>query len=58
MAAKAKSSPTSHTGKARKKRPGIHSKKKCSKSKKAKNYKKINVGQGKWAFETKRKNDI
>jgi hypothetical protein len=47
MAAKAKSSPTSHTGKARKKRPGIHSKKKCSKSKKAKNYKKINVGQGK-----------
>jgi len=49
MAAKAKSSSgsTTHTGRARKKRPGIHSKKKCSKSKKARNYKKLNVGQGK-----------
>jgi hypothetical protein len=49
MAAKAKSSSgsTSHVGGARKKRPGVHSKKKCSKSKRAKNYKKLNVGQGK-----------
>lgn len=60
MAAKAKSSSgsTSHVGKTRKKRPGVHSKKKCSKSKRAKNYKKLNVGQGKWDFETKRLNDI
>lgn len=48
MAAKAKSpSSTTHSGRARKKRPGVHSKKKCSKSKRAKNYKKLNVGQGK-----------
>ena len=48
MAAKAKSSgSTTHSGRARKKRPGVHSKKKCSKSKKARNYKKLNVGQGK-----------
>lgn len=48
MAAKAKSSSTgpTHLRKARKKRPGVHSKKKCSKSKRAKNYKKLNVGQG------------
>lgn len=49
MAAKAKSSGsgTTHLGRARKKRPGVHSKKKSSKSKRAKNYKKLNVGQGK-----------
>ena len=42
MAAKAKSSgSTTHSGRARKKRPGVHSKKKCSKSKKARNYKKL-----------------
>ena len=33
--------------KVRKKRPGVHSKKKQSKSKKSKNYKKKYVGQGK-----------
>ena len=38
---------TTELVKAKVSRPGIHSKKKCSKSKKAKNYKKINVGQGK-----------
>jgi len=61
MAAKAKSSSgpsRSHIARARKKRPGVHSKKKSSKSKRAKNYKKLNVGQGKWDFETKNKNDI
>ena len=48
MAAKAKSSgSTTHSGRARKKRPGVHSKKKSSKSKRAINYKKLNVGQGK-----------
>jgi hypothetical protein len=37
----------SHTTKQRKKRPGVHSKKKASKSKRAKNYKKLYKGQGK-----------
>jgi hypothetical protein len=48
MAAKAKSSAPSrvHLAKPRKKRPGVHSKKKSSKSKKARNYKKLYVGQG------------
>jgi hypothetical protein len=35
-----------HIGKPKKKRKGIHSKKKSSSSKNSKNYKKINVGQG------------
>jgi hypothetical protein len=50
MAAKAKSSSgpsRSHIARARKKRPGVHSKKKASKSKRAKNYKKLYRGQGK-----------
>jgi hypothetical protein len=37
----------SHTAKQNKKRPGVHSKKKASKSKRAKNYKKMYKGQGK-----------
>ena len=46
--AKAKQSATrTFIAKPRKKRPGVHSKKKSSKSKRAKNYKKLNVGQGK-----------
>jgi hypothetical protein len=48
MAAKASktSSTRTHTTRARKKRPGIHSKKKSSNSKKASNYKKRYKGQG------------
>ena len=46
--AKAKSGEVrSHVQKPRKKRPGIHAKKKSSRSKNAKNYQKIYVGQGK-----------
>lgn len=47
--AKAKSSSASSTRivKARKKRRGVHAKSKTTKNKTAKNYKKINVGQGK-----------
>lgn len=46
--AKAKiSEARSHVRKPRKKRPGIHSKKKCSRSKSSKNYQKLYVGQGK-----------
>jgi hypothetical protein len=47
MAAKASTSAKTHTTRARKKRPGIHSKKKSSNSKKATNYKKRYRGQGK-----------
>ena len=49
MAAKAKtnSATKSFIAKPRKKRPGIHSKKKTSKSKTSKNYKKAYRGQGK-----------
>lgn len=47
MAAKPSTSVKSHTGRARKKRPGIHSKRKTSRSKNAKFYKKAKVGQGK-----------
>jgi hypothetical protein len=48
MAAKAKSSGPSraHIARPKKKRPGVHSKKKSSKSKKGTNYKKRYVGQG------------
>jgi len=46
--AKAKTSEVrSHVQKARKKRPGIHSKKKSSRGKASKNYQKLYVGQGK-----------
>lgn len=45
MAAKT-STVKSHLSNPRKKRPGIHSKKKSSKSKRAKNYKKSYKGQG------------
>lgn len=41
------SSVRTHIAKPHKKRPGVHSKKKASKSKKAKNYKKLYKGQGK-----------
>jgi hypothetical protein len=41
------SSVRTHIAKSRKKRPGVHSKKKCSKSKKSKNYFKRYAGQGK-----------
>lgn len=48
MAAKTKSAPISaHRKKPRKKRPGIHSKKKASKSKRSKNYLKRYRSQGK-----------
>ena len=48
MAAKAKTSATkSFIAKPRKKRPGIHSKKKTSKIKTSKHYKKAYRGQGK-----------
>lgn len=40
------SSPTSVLSKPKKKRSGIHSKKKCSVSKKSKHYKKSYKGQG------------
>jgi hypothetical protein len=46
MAKAAKQTTTKFTKIIRKKRPGIHSKKKFSKSKNSKNYQKINVGQG------------
>lgn len=46
-AQKTKSAPTSvHRLKPRKKRPGIHSKKKSSRNKNSKNYKKPYVAQG------------
>ena len=41
------SSVRSHVAKQRKKRPGIHSKKNTSSSKKSRNYKKLYRGQGK-----------
>ncbi len=41
------SSVRSHVARSRKKRPGVHSKKKCSKSKNSKNYFKRYAGQGK-----------
>lgn len=49
MAAKAKNTTISTTklGKVKIKRKGIHSKKKSSRMKSSKNYKKLNVGQGK-----------
>lgn len=47
MAKPAGGSVKSHTAKQHKKRPGVHSKKKASKSKRAKNYKKLYKGQGK-----------
>ena len=48
MAAKAKtSSVISYIAKPKRKRPGVHAKAKTSKLKSSKNYKKINVGQGK-----------
>jgi hypothetical protein len=48
MAAKASktSNVRTHIAKPHKKRPGVHSKKKSSKSKRAKNYKKSYKGQG------------
>jgi len=48
MAAKAKQSANVrvHLAKPKKKRPGVHSKKKTSKSKNSKNYKKLYRGQG------------
>lgn len=48
MAAKASktASARTHVARARKKRPGVHSKKKSSNSKSAKNYKKRYAGQG------------
>ena len=46
--AKAKSSETrTHVKNSRAKRPGVHSKKKASQMKNAKNYKKLYRGQGK-----------
>jgi hypothetical protein len=36
-----------YRGSDKKKRPGVHSKSKTSKLKSSKNYKKLNVGQGK-----------
>ena len=47
MAKKKEQASTGLIKRHRKKRPGVHSKKKNSKSKKAKNYKKKYVGQGK-----------
>jgi hypothetical protein len=49
MAAKSKSAgpAKSHIARARKKRPGVHSKKKASKLKRSKKYTKRYVGQGK-----------
>lgn len=47
MATKKAESVSNILRKPKKKRAGIHSKKKSSKSKKAKNYKKAYVGQGK-----------
>jgi hypothetical protein len=44
--AKTKQTTVKFVKKERKKRPGIHSKKKFSKLKSSKNYKKLNVGQG------------
>ena len=40
------SSVRTHVSKPHKKRPGVHSKKKASKSKKSRNYKKAYKGQG------------
>lgn len=45
--AKTTSVSSSFLSKSKKKRPGIHSKKKCSVSKNSKNYRKLNRGQGK-----------
>jgi hypothetical protein len=48
MAAKAKTSQTkTYIAKPKRKRPGVHSKKKVSKSKNSKHYKKAYRGQGK-----------
>jgi hypothetical protein len=48
MAAKAKTSQTkTHIAKPKRTRPGVHSKKKISKSKNSKRYKKAYRGQGK-----------
>jgi hypothetical protein len=44
--AKTKQTSIKFVKKVKKKRPGIHSKKKFSRSKRSKHYKKINVGQG------------
>ena len=46
MAKAAKQTTTKFIQKVKKKRPGIHSKKKFSKLKSSKNYQKVNVGQG------------
>lgn len=46
MARAAKQTMTKFTKKVKKKRPGIHSKKKFSKLKTSKNYQKVNIGQG------------
>jgi len=47
MAKKSNQASVSVVKRARKKRPGVHSKKKFSKLKSSKNYKKIYCGQGK-----------
>lgn len=47
MAGKSSSVSNKTNRKVSKKRPGVHSKKKASKSKRAKNYKKRYAGQGK-----------
>jgi len=45
--AKKQTSVASVTAKSKKKRPGVHSKKKTSKLKSSKNYRKLSRGQGK-----------
>lgn len=40
------STPTNHLAKTKRRRPGVHSKKKTSASKRSKHYVKLNVGQG------------
>jgi hypothetical protein len=40
------STPTNHLSKTKRRRPGVHSKKKTSASKQSKHYVKLNVGQG------------
>lgn len=46
MAKSTTSNVRTHLSKSKKKRPGVHSKKKCASSKKSKNYKKLYRGQG------------